>query len=334
MASEEVIFFRKALFNPPIVDISLLQLKYVQVGRRSGGCADLNFLPPNIFPMSLFNKLVIFALFLALVLPQPALWADWLPTPLIALSVLCAILATGHKPSISIPELKKGVIWSYLLFSIPLVIIAQFVPSPFREGILLYALFPPAVSTIVMCAQWGGKPGDMAGFHILSYALSIVFIPVASQFLIGSSVSAAALLKYLALVYALPCALPFFVQIKDESRKALLARISEIALALVFYIMMANSMPQVMSDPAGIAGSAIIFLVGSFLITYFAFRMTKDANSTLYSMMKNGAASATAALAVLGPGAVAIISVRALADVFYIVFFSRMFRKQEPAAVK
>ena len=55
----------------------------------------------------------------------------------------------------------------------------------------------PAVSVLVLGMHWGGKRDEVFGFQLLSYAASIVLVPIAAYLLLGGKVDPTTLLVQL-----------------------------------------------------------------------------------------------------------------------------------------
>jgi hypothetical protein len=201
-------------------------------------------------------------------------------------------------------------------------------PGGLREGLVMYAIFPPAITVLVLGRQWGGDIAKVFMFQLLAYALSIVLVPAAAYLLLGGSVDATTLLIQLLLAFMLPWVLSFFIEARD---KGLAADASGVFLAMVFYIMIAKSQPWMAANWAELAGYMAPLAALNALVGYAAYRLTKDPDATLYALLKNGGAAAAVSLGVLAPAAIAMISAKTLVDVGLVLGFGRLWGRKRDA---
>ncbi|MGV8176705.1 MAG: hypothetical protein ACP5NX_02830 [Candidatus Bilamarchaeaceae archaeon] len=242
-------------------------------------------------------------------------------------SVLFSMVASKHELKLTADGIKKGLFYGYIVFTIPMVLVALLLlPTGVKEGFIMYAISTPAVGLIVLSRNWGGKPGEVFMFSLLSYMASLVFIPLAAYLLIGHDVDVWTLVKYLLLIFAVPVGASMFIKVK-ESWKHPMLDISNILLALVFYASVAISRDAIILNWEQLS----LYMLGFFFITlagsYFVFWTTKDPDAVLYSFMKNGGAAVALSISFLAPLAVAVISTRIMADALLIAVFGRVFEK-------
>ena len=262
---------------------------------------------------------------LALVFPGPGVFAkDYVLVPL-AVSVFFSLLGSKQRFRLSFEGMKTGLVYNYLVLSVVLIVFAYFMPPGIREGIMMYALFPPAVGTVALTVQWGGKVEDVFLFQLASYALSVVLIPVAALALIGAGVNAALLVSYVIFAFIIPAALSFAFNPKD---KKLMAEISLLFLALVYYIVIAKSASWLTNNWQSMLVYSIPLAAVCLLLGYAVYVFTRDPDSVLYSFLKNGGAAAAASLAILPEAGSAIIAVKTFIDVLLIVVFGMLWKKK------
>jgi hypothetical protein len=276
-------------------------------------------------PMSLFNKLLIAATVLGLLFPGPGIAVAAFSLVPLSISMFFSILASRTKIQLDFSGVEKGVVYSYVALTGSMVLASFFMPDGLRQGLIMYALFPPAVSVLVLTRHWGGKSHEVFAFQVLSYSLSILLVPIAAYFLLGGVVDPTTLFVQLMLAFILPGAISLFIKVDD---KELMADLSAVFLAILFYIMMAKSQPWVVANwqmlllymvPLGLLNAAI---------GYWAYRTTKDPDATLYALFKNGGAAAGVSIGVLAPAAIAMISAKTFVDVALILGFGRLWQKR------
>ena len=269
--------------------------------------------------------LLILAAVLGLLLPQFGITGKDLLTPCLAISVFFSLLATKQQFKLEMEPIKTGFIYNYLILTVVLVAFAFFLPAGIKEGVILYAIFPPAIGLIVLSHDWGGNARGVFIFQMVSYAASIVFIPLASLLLLGTAVDAMALTKYLIFVFGLPAALSFFFNFKN---KELMSDISNVFLAAMFYIAIAVAQADILASASTLLVYSAAFFILSLVVSYLVARYTKDPDAVLYSFMKNGGAAAGIATALTLPAAATlIISAKIFMDIMLIVILAAVVEK-------
>jgi|GEM_PF-2731132 len=281
--------------------------------------------------MSTFNKLLIIAVLLAFLFPSPALLLKHYILFFLSLSVLFSLLASDQKFSFNLNSLLDGVLYNYIILGGAIFLFSLFLPdAEMRNGILLYAVFPPAVGMLSLSSQWKGKVENVFVFQIVSYFFSLLFVPFAALFFIGKTVDLMILVYYIVGAFIVPYLLNAFLvgylRFKISNKK-LLSDLSALALAVVFYIVIAKSEAWLVEN----LGAMFVYLVALFalslLVAFGVFVFTRDPDKTLYATMKNGGAAAAASLAILPEAATAIISIKTFIDVFLIIILSKIFEK-------
>lgn len=267
-----------------------------------------------------FRYLLVLVTVLAFIFPQPGILGKDLLIWALSGSILFALLGSKQKFAFDTGAIKEGIVYGYALLSGAVLIVSFFCPPEMKDALILYALFPPAISVIPLSQQWGGNPKNAFLFLLLSYAVSIVAIPAASQLLIGEAVDSMVLLKYLAYSFAIPVVIAYFVNMKE---KELANDISNVLLALLFYIILATNVDGLLSNFSELLPYFVSLLCVSFAITYAVYRFVRSPDAVLYSFMKNGGAAAGVASLTLPPFAAVVISVKVFIDIILIVFFER-----------
>lgn len=274
--------------------------------------------------MPLFNRLLIAATALGLLLPGPGMALAGLAIVPLALSTFFSLLSSKERVSLDLAGIKNGVVYSYLLLTCSLLLASLFLPPGMREGIVMYAIFPPAIAVLVLSRQMGGNTPQVFVFQLASYAASVALIPVAASLLLGGSVDSTVLLTQLALAFAIPGAISFMFEVKNRE---LAADASACFLAALFYIMIAKSQPWIIANWQELIIYAAPLAVLNAAVGYAAYRLTGDPDATLYALLKNGGAAAAVSIGVLAPAAIAMISAKTLVDVALILGFGRLFRR-------
>lgn len=274
--------------------------------------------------MSLFNKLLIAATVLGLLLPGPGIVLAGLAILPLSLSTFFSLIASRQKVRLETNGLKDGILYSYLFLSGTLLLSSLFMPAGMREGLVMYAIFPPAITVLVLSREWHGNTSRVLTFQLIAYSLSIVLVPTAAFLLLDGSIDATAILTQLILAFVVPGALSFFIETKN---KELAANTSGVFLAALFYIMIAKSQPWIVANWATLLIYMVPLTALNAAVGYAVYRLTKDPDATLYALLKNGGAAATVSLGVLAPAAIAILSAKTLADVILILGFGRLWKK-------
>lgn len=273
--------------------------------------------------MSFFNKLLIIATILGLLFPGPGMAVAAFSLVPLAFSMFFSLIASKQKVGLDLGGVKNGIIYSYILLTGSLLLASLFMPPGLRQGLVMYAIFPPAVLVLVVGRHWGGKTHEVFVFQMLSYALSVLLIPLAAYLLLGGAVNTSALLIELVLAFILPGALSFFVEVDD---KELAAHASSVFLAILIYIMIAESQPWIIANWAELAVYAIPLAILNAIVGYAAYRLTKDPDATLYSMFKNGGAAAAVSIGVFPAATIAMLSAKTLIDTGLVLGFGRLFK--------
>ncbi|VVB98280.1 Uncharacterised protein [uncultured archaeon] len=269
--------------------------------------------------MSLFNKLLALSALAGLLLPGPGAMLKDYVIFLLAASVLFSLLASRQEFRLSAKALKAGLIYNYGILTLALLVFSLFLPPGIREGVVLYAIFPPAVGMITLSSQWGGKPEDIFVFQLLSYVASLVFVPLAAYFFMGPGIDVSILVSYIAIAFIVPGAISLLVKVEN---KKLMNELSGIFLALVFYIVIAKSQGWIVENWQYVLGYSLAFGLLCHLLGLLALKITKDPDPVLYTIWKNGGAAAAASLAILPAAATAIISAKLVMDVLIILAYS------------
>jgi hypothetical protein len=275
--------------------------------------------------MSLFNKLLIIAAVVGLLLPGPGIALAGLALVPLSLSMFFSLIASKEKMGLKLTGIKNGLLYSYIFLTGSLLVASFFMPPGLREGLIMYAIFPPAITVLVVGRLWGGNTPEVFMFQLLAYALSVVLVPVAALLLLAGGVDATTLLIQLALAFILPGALSFFLEVKN---KALAADVSGVFLAILFYIMISKSQPWILGNWAELGVYVLPLAALNVAIGYAAYRLTRDPDATLYALFKNGGAAAAVSMGVFPPAAIAMLSAKTLVDTGLILGFGRLWQKK------
>lgn len=276
--------------------------------------------------MSLFNRLLIIATILGMLLPGPGIALAGFALVPLSLSMFFSLIASKQKVGLKLTGIKNGLIYSYLFLTGSLLLASLFVPPELREGLIMYAIFPPAIGVLVVGRHWGGNTSEVFVFQLLAYALSVILVPVAALLLLGGEVDATTILIQLALAFILPGAFSFFVEVKNKDRAA---DVSGVFLAALFYIMIAKSQPWILGNWAELAIYIVPLTALNVVIGYIAYRLSKDPDATLYALLKNGGAAAAVSIGIFPPAAIAMLSAKTLMDVGLILGFGRLWDKKK-----
>jgi len=281
--------------------------------------------------MSTFDKLLAIAVLLAFFIPSPALLLAHYILFFLSLSVLFSLLASDQKFSFNPNSLLDGILYNYIILGGAIFLFSLFLPDPeMKSGVLLYAVFPPAVSMLTFSSRWKGKMENVFVFQIVSYFFSLLFVPLAALFFIGKTVDLIVLIYYIVGAFIVPYLLNVFLvgylRFKINNKKILLD-LSALALAVVFYTVIAKNEAWFMKNLDAVFVYFVALFALSLLVALGVFVFTRDPDKTLYATMKNGGAAAAASLAILPEAATTIISIKTFVDVFLIIILGRIFEK-------
>ncbi len=275
--------------------------------------------------------LIVIAAIAGFLFPQAGWLAkDYMIVPL-SLSVFFSLAAAGGDFGLGLGQMRKGLLYNYIVLPAVGLCFAFFMPPGLRDGIIIYTIFPPAVGILTLSAQWGGKVMDVFAFQLASYLASVVLVPMAAHFLIGGPVNPLVFAPYIIFSFLAPAAASKFVKISDRG----IARdLSGIFLAAVFYLLMAKNQQWLEANWQAAAVYIVPLTLAYSIVGYAVLAKTRDPDSMLYSIWKNGGAAAAAAIAAGMPEATtAIIAAKSLADVPMIVGLGAAVERMKKAKI-
>ncbi|MFH1393931.1 MAG: hypothetical protein ABII71_00550 [Candidatus Micrarchaeota archaeon] len=279
------------------------------------------------------NYLLLAAAAFGFLFPGPGVLATDLILPFLAGSLFFSLINSQQVCSFRLPgirELIPGFLYNYLFLSMVLIIFAFALPEGLREGLILYAICPPAIGMIVISKAWGGNFRNVFGFQIASYSASILLIPAVSIFLFGEAFDALLLLKTLILVFGLPALLTCFIKMKNTD---LAADLANILLALVFYVSLSVARESIVNGLSELALVSLALFVLSLVPALYLVKK-KEPDAALYSFMKNGGVAAGLSIFFLGPESTLLISIKILIDLFVIILAGRLVQAKEGSIKK
>ncbi len=274
--------------------------------------------------MAKLNHLLFFAGAMGMVLPQAGILGKDLSLLFLGASLFFSLAGSRMEFRLNRSGLTTGLLYNYLFLTLILLAFAFFLPDGIREGMMLYAIVPPAIGMIVLSKSWGGNYRDVFMFHMVSYGASIVFIPLASLLLFGQALDAFLLLKYLVLVFGIPMMLSFFIKFKDEKASTL---ISNVLLAFVFYISISVAQQAILDNLAELAFISLALFLITIIPPIAIFKLTRNMDGALYSFMKNGTVAVGLSVVLLEPSSTLILSIKVLFNIITIVVLGRMVGK-------
>lgn len=277
----------------------------------------------------------VIALLVALVFVSPAEHLKPLLIPLLALSMFFSLINVKcFLPSFV--EVKKSfrlLVVGYIVLSGVLIVAAHFLPNEdFKNGLIMYAAFPPAVMLVGLSLVWGGNVKMAFVGELISYIAGLVLTPLITFMFIGSSVPVGKLVELLVFIFIVPlfmvALMRKFISL-EKWRCGFAKEAANIMITLVFYTIVAQSIGMIANNWEELLVSLVFVTIVSLGLIYVIYRYSKkDVDLVLFSSLKNGGAAAAASLLILTPGAALFLAARVLIDIAIIVFVGQLLGKK------
>jgi len=213
-----------------------------------------------------------------------------------------------------------------------ILVMAAFFNTDIRNGWILMAAAPSAISVVPFTTILGGRTSMALFSTSVNYAVALVLMPVLTLALIGSAVSAASLVIYILLLIVLPMALSRAVMRVNLSKSTNTSMLNVSMAVLVFAVAGANrsAFTGELLVVAAIALGGIVRTFGSGLLTEAALKrakMPKDERISyvLFSSYKNLGLTATLAIALFEPVVAVPATICIVLEVVWVIFLIRFY---------
>ena len=215
-----------------------------------------------------------------------------------------------------------------------ILVISIFFEANIRNGWLLMAAAPSAISVVPFTTILGGQTSKALFSTAVNYLIALFLMPILTLVLIGSSVSVTSLIVYILLLIVLPMALSRAVM-RMRISKATNTSVLNVSMAvLVFAVAGANrsAFQGELFVVAAISVACIARTFGSGLLTEAVLRrigMPKSSRISyvLFSSYKNLGLTATLAIALFEPIVAVPATICIVFEVVWVIFLIRTYPK-------
>jgi len=210
--------------------------------------------------------------------------------------------------------------------------IAVFFDADIRNGWILMAAAPSAVSVVPFTTILGGQTSKALFSTAVNYVVALVLMPVLTLALIGSAVSVTSLIIYILLLIVLPMALSRAVMRTNISRAANSSILNVSMAVLVFAVAGANrsAFQGELLLIGAISVACILRTFGSGLLTEVVLRRVRipkpaRISYVLFSSYKNLGLTATLAIALFEPIVAVPATICIVFEVVWVIFLIRFY---------
>ncbi len=215
-----------------------------------------------------------------------------------------------------------------------ILLIALFFDTDIRNGWILMAAAPSAISVVPFTTILGGQTSKALFSTAVNYGLALVLMPVLTLILIGSAVDVTSLLVYIILLIVLPMALSRVVMRMRISKSANSSILNVSMAVLVFAVAGANrtAFQGELLVVAAIAAAGLARTFGTGLTTELILRRTGASKAArvpyvLFSSYKNLGLTATLAIALFDPIVAVPATICIVMEVVWVIFLIKFYPK-------
>ena len=213
-----------------------------------------------------------------------------------------------------------------------ILVIALFSDEDIKNGWVLMAAAPSAISVVPFTTILGGRTSKALFSTAVNYAVALALMPALTLALMGSSVDVSSLIVYVLLLIVLPMVLSRAVM-RIRISKPLNTSMLNISMAvLIFAVAGANreAFQGELVVIAAIALGSIIRTFGSGLITELVLRRAKvpkpeRVSYVLFASYKNLGLTATLAIALFEPIVAVPATICIVFEVVWVIFLIRFY---------
>ncbi len=230
--------------------------------------------------------ILIVALVLAAALPGPAGLMGELLIPAIMLTVFFSMINMDFFVPTT-EEIKKAAYLlgiGYIILTGVLILVAQFIPNTdFKNGLILYAAFPPAVMIVGFSAIWGGSARHALLGELFSYIIGIIITPLISLTFIGNTIETGKLIEIMIYVFIIPLLAVLVIRKISKWEFKEVKPTINVLNGLVFYILIGQSIDVlVMHFEEFVVSLALIFLVSVALMYVISRLSNRNVDMVLF----------------------------------------------------
>ena len=227
--------------------------------------------------------------------------------------------------------IRNALLLSFVLSTGITLAMAFLFDGDLRQGWILEASVPAAVSVITFSYLWGGNTESSAVSLVVMYFVSLAFTPLVTLAFTGEAVSEVTLLYYIGMLIVLPMAFSQLVK-RFITSTALRGMLINIAF-FVLVVAVAGANRDVLLDvnPVLLAliAAAFVRIFGVGLVFYYCCKRKgiarKDlVTGTLFATYKNTGMAASLALVLIGPEAAVPAAVCMVVEVFWLIFAGKV----------
>ncbi len=197
---------------------------------------------------------------------------------------------------------------NYGALTVLILVMAMFFDSDIRNGWILMAAAPSAISVVPFTTILGGQTSKALFSTAVNYLVALFLMPILTLALIGSAVSVTSLIVYILLLIVLPMALSRAVMRLRISKAANSSMMNVSMAVLIFAVAGANrsAFQGELAIIVAISVACIIRTFGSGLLTEIVLRRarmpkTDRISYVLFASYKNLGLTATLAIALFKP---------------------------------
>jgi len=210
--------------------------------------------------------------------------------------------------------------------------IAMFFDADIRNGWILMAAAPSAISVVPFTTILGGRTSKALFSTAVNYGVALVLMPLLTLALIGSAVSVASLIAYILLLIVLPMALSRAVMRANLSKSANSSMLNVSMAVLIFAVAGANrsAFTGDLSIVAAISVACVARTFASGLATETILRSMKMPKAerisyVLFASYKNLGLTATLAIALFAPIVAVPATICIVFEVVWVIFLIRFY---------
>lgn len=229
----------------------------------------------------------------------------------------------------------RGAIWRAFLLSFVLssgltILMAQLFSGDLRDGWIMVAAVPSAVSVIPFCYLLRGELESTLVASAALYFISLLLTPLITLLFIGESVGPATMLWSVAALILIPMAIsrPLrALKMSEETRHIAI----NIAFAVLVIAVVGSNRGVFLGEPALLAALLAVAVVRTFGVGLAYDALSRKRGTprerrvpeVLFATHKNTGMAAAMAMALLGPGAALPAAVLMSVDIVWLIFITR-----------
>ena len=228
----------------------------------------------------------------------------------------------------------RALIVNYVVLTALILVIALFFSKDLRNGWILMAAAPSAVSVVPFTTILGGQTTKALFSTAVNYIVALALMPILTLIMIGSGVSTIELVYSLLLLIALPMALSRGV-IRLKLSKPANSSLMNLSFAVLIFAVAGANRSAFVGEPyivLAVALGGVVRTFGIGLGTEFALRefsVPKPVRISyvLFASYKNLGLTATLAIALFEPVVAVPATICIVFEVVWVIFLGRFYPK-------